>query len=121
MTLAIFKHRAQNMKCNFVSVAYSADLLKPNVANIFLFNFCEQKFVQQGPILNAINCNYPLLAHYRRKLTQLCLWIKIRSKQCLVLGAAAFQCMRVDFLCLKCDNFACLHNRQDQNELHLKI
>ena len=28
--------------------------------------------------------------------------------------------MRASFLCLKCDNFACLHTRQDQNELHLK-
>ena len=36
------------------------------------------------------------------------------------LGASAFQCMRVGFLCLKCDNFACLHTRQDQNKLHLK-
>ena len=27
----------------------------------------------------------------------------------------------VDFLCPKCDNFACLHSRQDQNELHLKM
>ena len=28
--------------------------------------------------------------------------------------------MRADFLYPKCDNFACLHTRQDQNELHLK-
>ena len=38
----------------------------------------------------------------------------------LVLSASAFQCMRAGFLCPKCDNFACLHKRQDQNELHLK-
>ena len=31
-------------------------LLKPNVANILFFNFCEQKFVQHGPITIAINC-----------------------------------------------------------------
>ena len=30
------------------------------------------------------------------------------------------QCMRVSFLCPKCDNFPSLHTRQDQNELHLK-
>ena len=30
-----------------------AVLLKPNVANILLFNFCEQKFVQHGPIMIA--------------------------------------------------------------------
>ena len=41
---AIFKKRAQNI------------LLKPNVANIFLFNFCEQKFVQHDPITIAIDC-----------------------------------------------------------------
>ena len=46
--------------------------------------------------------------------------IKIPTKQRIVLGASAFQKMRVGFLCLKFDNFACLHNRQDQNELHLK-
>ena len=34
----------------------SAVLLKPNVANILLFNFCEQKFVQHGPITIAIVC-----------------------------------------------------------------
>ena len=53
-------------------------------------------------------------------MTQLCLWTKIRTKQWLVLGASACQCMHAGFLCLKCDNFACLHSRQDQNELRLK-
>ena len=52
-------------------------------------------------------------------MAQLCLWIKIRTKQWLVLGASAFQCMRAGFLCPKCANFACLHTRLDQNELHL--
>ena len=33
---------------------------------------------------------------------------------------AAFQYMRADFLCPKCDNFTCLYSRQDQKELHLK-
>ena len=28
--------------------------------------------------------------------------------------------MRAGFLCPKCNNFACLHTRQDQNEFHLK-
>ena len=53
-------------------------------------------------------------------MTQLYLWTKIRTKQWLVLGASAFQCMRAGFLCAKCGNFACLHTRKDQNELHLK-
>ena len=38
-------------------VALSAGLLKPNVANILLFKFCEQKFVQHGPITIVIACN----------------------------------------------------------------
>ena len=35
----------------------TAILLKPNVANILLFNFCEQKFIQHGTITIAIECN----------------------------------------------------------------
>ena len=59
---AIFKNRAQNIECSSDCVARSAVLLKPNVANILLFNFCEQKFVQHGPIAIAIDCNgLPLL------------------------------------------------------------
>ena len=53
----IFKNRVYNIECRFGCVARSAALLKPNVANILLFNFCEQKFVQQGPITIAIDCN----------------------------------------------------------------
>ena len=53
-------------------------------------------------------------------MAQLCLWTKILTKQRFILGASAFQCMRPGFLCPKCDNFACIHTRQDQNELHLK-
>ena len=44
----------------------------------------------------------------------------VSRSQALVLGALSFQCMRAGFLCPKCDNFACLHTCQDQNELHLK-
>ena len=54
---AIFKNRSQNIECNFDCVARSAVLLKPNVSNILLFNFCEQKFVQHGPITIDIDCN----------------------------------------------------------------
>ena len=53
-------------------------------------------------------------------MAQLCLWTKIRTKHCLMLGASAFQCMPAGFLCPKCNNFACLRACQDQNELHLK-
>ena len=46
-----------------------------------------------------------LLAHFRRKMSQLCLWTKIRTKQWFVLFASAFKYMPADFLCPKCDNF----------------
>ena len=42
---AIFKNKAQNIECSFGCVGLNAVLLKANVANILLFNFCEQKFV----------------------------------------------------------------------------
>ena len=42
---AIFKNRPQNIECSFSCIARSAVLLKPNVVNILLFNFCKQKFV----------------------------------------------------------------------------
>ena len=54
---AIFKNRAQTIECCLGCVARSVVLLKPNVANILLFNFYEQKFVQHFPITIAINCN----------------------------------------------------------------
>ena len=85
-------------------MARSAILLKPNVANILRFNFCVQKFVQHGPITIAIDCNALPLLIFEEK------WHKIRTRQIPVLDASAFQC----------DNFACLHNPQDQIELHLK-
>ena len=54
---AIFKDRPQNIEYSFGCVAHSAVLLKPNVVNILLFNFCEQKFFQHGPITIAIDWN----------------------------------------------------------------
>ena len=55
-----------------------------------------------------------------RKMAHLCLWTKIRTKQCRIFGTSAFQCMRAGFLCPNCHNFACLYIRQDQNEFYLK-
>ena len=54
---ALFKNRAQNIECSFGCVARNAVLLRPNVANILLFNFCERKFIQHVPITIAIDCN----------------------------------------------------------------
>ena len=110
---AIFKNMAQNIECSFSCVTRSADLLKLNVGNILLFNICEQKFFQHGPITIAIACNdFPLLIF--ELLLQLCLWTKMRTKHWLVLGASALQYMHVGILCRKCDNFACLHTRQNR-------
>ena len=64
---AIFKNRTQNIECSFGCVARSAVLLKPNVANILLFNFCKQKFVQHGPITIAIDCNGLFLLSFEEK------------------------------------------------------
>ena len=64
---AIFKNRAQNIEFSFGCVACRVVLLKPNVANILLFNFCEQKFVQHGPITIAIDCNGLFLLIFEEK------------------------------------------------------
>ena len=64
---AIFKNRAQNIKCSFGCVAHSAVLLKPIVVNILLFNFWEQKFVEHGPITIAIDCNDLSLLIFKEK------------------------------------------------------
>ena len=120
---AIFKNRAQNTDCSFSCVARSvrsAVLLKLNVAKILLFNFSEQEFVQHGPITIAIDCNDLSLLIFEEKLPNYVSGVKSATKQWLVLAASAFQCMHAGFLCLKCNNFACLYTRQDQNELHLK-
>ena len=47
--------------------AHSAVLLKPNVANIVLFNFCKQKFVQHVPITIAIDYNGHSLLIFKEK------------------------------------------------------
>ena len=66
---AIFKNRAQNIECSFGCVARSAVLLKWNVSNtrILLFNFCEQKFFQHGPITIAVDCNTTFPCSFSRK------------------------------------------------------
>ena len=64
---AIFKNRGQNIECSFGYVARSAVLFKPNVVNILLFNFCEQKFVQHGPIKIAIDSNGLFLLIFEEK------------------------------------------------------
>ena len=92
---AIFKNRAQNIECSFACVARSAVLLKPNVANILLFNFCELKFIQHGPITIAIDCNGLSLLIFEEQ------WPNYASG-----SKSAPNSMRAGFLCPKFDNFA---------------
>ena len=117
---AIFKNRAQNIEC-FGCVAHSVVLLKPNVANILLFNFCEQKFVQHGPITIAINCNGLSLLIFEEKLPNYAYGPKSALNSDWFWVRRLFNVhMCAGFLCPKCDNCACLHTRQDQKKLHLK-
>ena len=82
--------------------------------------FGEQKFVQHGPITIAIDCNGLSLFIFDEK------WPNYSSGPKSALNSDSFWvrglfnvCVRV-FCNPKCNNFACLLNRQDQNELHLK-
>ena len=111
----------QNIEGSFGCVALSADLLKPNVANILFFNVCEEKFVQHGSITIVIDCNGFSLLIFEEKWSNYASEPKSAPNSMHnVLDALAFQCMRAGFLCPKYDNFFCLHTRQYQNELHLK-
>ena len=71
-----------------MSIARWALLLKQNVANIFLFNFCEQKFVQHGPITIVIDCNGFSLLIFEEKWTNYASGSKSAPN---VVGASAFQ------------------------------
>ena len=52
---------------SFDCVVYSAIQLKPNAANILLFNFCELNFIQHAPITIAIDCNGHFLLIFEEK------------------------------------------------------
>ena len=112
---AILKNRAENIECSFGCVARSTVLLKPNAANISLFNFL--KFVQHVSITISIDCNGLSLLIFEAK------WPNYASGSKSAPNSDFFGCvgfsMYAGFLCLKCYNFACLHTSQEQNELHL--
>ena len=63
----IFKSRVQIIACSFGCVARNAVLLKPSTANILLFKFCKQIFIQHGPITIAIDCNCLSLLIFEEK------------------------------------------------------
>ena len=110
----IFEEKWQNYASGPKS-APNSNSLKPNVANVPLFNFCEQKFIQHGPIAA---CSGLSLFIFEEK------WSNYASGPISapnILVVSAFQYMRAGFLCPKCDYFVCLHTRQDRNDLHLKL
>ena len=78
--------RSRNCDC---SVACNVVLLKPNVANILLFNFCERKFVQNGPIMPLNQNPQQTVSRFR------------------FVGLLMYECR---FFVPQCDNFACLHS-----------
>ena len=93
---AIFKNRAQNIECSFGCVERGAVLLKPNVANILLFNFCEQKLVQHGPItILAIDCNGLSLLFFEEK------WPNYVSGSKSVPNSDSFKVRRLFNKCVK--------------------
>ena len=56
---AIFKNKVQNIECSFGCVTRSTVLVKPNVVNILLLNFCEEKFVQLSLLtVTASPCSF---------------------------------------------------------------
>ena len=57
--------------------------------------FCEQKFVQHGPITINIDCNDLYLLIFEEKMAQVWFGTKNRTKQWFVLGASVFQCVCV--------------------------
>ena len=112
---------AQNVECSFGCIARSAVLLKPNVANIFLFNFFVNKnSFKYSPITLAINCNGHSLLICEEK------WLNYGSGSEYVLNTDSFWVCRLFNVCVwvfcapKSNNSACLHTRQDKKELHLK-
>ena len=106
---AIFKSRPQPIECNIGCVAI---LLKPNVANILLFNFCEQKFVHHGAITIAVDCNGLSLAIFEEK------WPNYASGPNSSPNNNSFRVHRLFNVCVRVfcapNAFACVHIRQDQ-------
>ena len=90
----IFKNRAQNNECSFGCVACSAVVLKTNVANIIVFNFCEQKFVQHGLITIAIDCDGLSLLILEEK------WLKYGSGPKSALNCDSFWVHRIFNVCV---------------------
>ena len=104
---AIFKNKAQNIKCSFGCVACSAVLLKPNVANLPLFNFCEQKFIQHCPVTITVDCNSHSSFIFEEK------WPNYASKLKSVtrIWCVGFSKYAYGFSVSQMRQFSCLHIR----------
>ena len=98
---AIFKKSPQNIECSLGCVARSTVLLKPNVANILLFSFCEQKFFHHGPITIAIDCNGLFLLIFDEK------WSNYASGPKFAPNSASFWMRRFLNVCVQ---FFCAPN-----------
>ena len=99
-------------------MVYSYVLLKPNVANILLFNFCEHKFVQHRAITIAIDCN-GLPCSFLKKNCPI-MPLDQNPHEAVPHFGFGFSMYACRFSVRKYDNFPCLRTRQDQNEFHLK-
>ena len=107
----VAKRHQRSSKTGYKTTSLASD----NVANILLFNFCEQKFVQHDPITIAIDCNDLSLLILKEK------WPYYDSGPKSAPNSDSFWVRRhTGFLYPKCEKFACLHTSQDQNEVHLK-
>ena len=70
-------------------------MLKPNVANILLFNFCAQKFVQHDPITNVIDCNGLSLLIFEEK------WLNYASEPKSTPNSDSFWVLRLFNVCMR--------------------
>ena len=84
----IFKNRAQNIECSFGCVAPSCwKQILPISSSSILWT----KIRSTWPDNDRHWLWRPLLAHFQRKMVQLCLWTKILTKQWIVFNV----CVRV--------------------------
>ena len=100
-------------------MACSAVLLKPNVANILLFKFCEQKFVSHGPITIAIDCNGLSLFVYEKNGPIMPL-DQNRHQTVIRFGCVSFSMYACGFFVPQMRQICLFSYLQDQSEFHLK-
>ena len=120
LSFEVAKRWYQYIECSLGCVARSAVLLKPHVANVLLFKFCEQKLVQHGPISITIDSNGLSLLIFEEKWLNYAYGSKSAPSSDSIWMRRLFNIWVLFFLCPKLDNLACLHTCPDRNEFHLK-